>query len=213
MLVTDVEHGKRLINTDYLAAVEPLRHWPSHTTGPRRHVENPFASLQNEHLSQFLGKISANPGNAAIKLGRVLRIMETSFVRMSVAITMPMFVSVAMLMVVSAIVTVAMLVVMSVLIPVVVSAIVCVRIVFVTVIMNVRMAVAMLVTMLVLVIVFLVIMLVVVFMFFAHRFIVPSRQFDCARLNTRGDAKSSNQSKVVYLASYPIKPVSFKAIN
>jgi hypothetical protein len=203
MSVTDVEHGKRLINTDYLAAVEPLRHWPSHTTGSRRHVENPFTSLQNEHVSQFLGKISANPGNPAIKLGRVLRIMETSFVP----------VSVGMLMVVSVIVTVAMLVVMSVLIPVVVSAIVCVRIVFVTVIMNVRMAVAMLVTMLVVVIVFLVIMLVVVFMFFAHRFIVPSRQFDCARLNTRGDAKSSNQSKVVYLASYPIKPVSFKAIN
>jgi hypothetical protein len=72
-----------------------------------------------------------------------------------------------------------------------VDIIVWVRIVFVTVIMNVRMAVAMLVTMLMLVIVLLVIMLLVVFIFFAHRFIVPSRQFDCACLNTRGDTKSS----------------------
>jgi hypothetical protein len=176
--VADVEHGERLINTDYLAALEALRHRPSHATGPGRNVENPLIAFQDEHFSQFLGEISTNPRGAAIKRGRVLRIMETSLVLMSVAVTISMFVSMPMLMVASAIVTVA--VVMGVLMAMFVDIIVWVRIVFVTVIMNVRMAVAMLVTMLMLVIVLLVIMLVVVFIFFAHRFIVPSRQFDCS---------------------------------
>src|SRR5262245_37041068 len=135
VLVADIEHGERLINADYLATLEPLRYRPSRATGPSSHIENPLIALQDEHFNQLLGKISANPRDAAIKLRRVLRIMEMSLVPVSVAMLVPMFVSVSMLMVVPMFVTV--LAVMGVLMPVFVSVIVCVGIMFVTVIMNV----------------------------------------------------------------------------
>jgi len=168
-LVTDVEHGERLINTDHLAALEPLRHRPSHATGPCRHIENPLIALQDEHFNQLLGKISANPRGAAIKLRRVLRIMEMRLV--PVAMTMLMFVSASVLVVMS------VLVIMGVSMPVFVSVIVCVGIVFMTVIMKVRMAVAMLVTVLVVMSMLFVIMLVFVLPFFAHNCIVLSDRF------------------------------------
>jgi len=183
VLVPDVEHGERLINANDPTALKPLRYRPSHSTGPRRHVENSLIALQDQHFSQFLGEISADSRRSAIKLRRVLRIMEMSLVPMSV--TMSMFVSVFM--------------------PVFVDVIVCVGIVFVTVVMNVRMAVAMLVTMLVLVIVLSVIMRMFVFMFVAHRFIVPS-----SRCSSASEHVCIRNHPVVYLASYPIKPVSFK---
>src|SRR5882724_9260924 len=114
VLVADVEHGERLINTDDPAALEALRHRPSHSTGTRRHVENLFVALQNEHFSQFLGEISADPRGSAIKLRRVLRIMEMSLVPVPVA--MSMIVTVAVLVVMS------VLVIMGVLMPVFVTA-------------------------------------------------------------------------------------------
>jgi hypothetical protein len=183
VLVPDVEHGERLINANDPTALKPLRYRPSHSTGPRRDVENSLIALQDQHFSQFLGEISADSRRSAIKLRRVLRIMEMSLVPMNV--TMSMFVSVFM--------------------PVFVDVIVCVGIVFVTVVMNVRMAVAMLVTMLVLVIVLSVIMRMFVFMFVAHRFIVPS-----SRCSSASEHVCIRNHPVVYLASYPIKPVSFK---
>ena len=179
MLVTDVEHGERLINTDHLAALGPLRHRPSHATGPRRHIENPLIALQDEHFNQLLGKISANPRRAAIKLRRVLRIMEMRLV--PVAMTMLMFVSASMLVVMS------VLVIMGVSIPVFVSVIVsvfmfvpvdvivCVGIVFMTVIMKVRMAVTMFVLASMLFVI--IRMSVFMFVFFAHGCIVLSDRF------------------------------------
>jgi hypothetical protein len=184
VLVTDVEHGERLIDADHLAALEPLRHRPSHSTGPRRHIENPLIALQDEHFNQLLGKISANLRSAAIKLRRMPWVMEMRLV--PVAMTMLMFVSASVLMVMS------VLVIMGVSMPVFVSVIVsvfmfvpvgvsvCVGIVFVTVIMNVRMPAAMFVNMFVLVIVLFVIMRMFVFMFVAHRFIVPSSRSSAA---------------------------------
>src|SRR5215510_6814999 len=172
MLVADLEHGESLINTDYLATLEALRHRSSYSTGPRRHIENPLIALQDEHFNQLLGKISANPRGAAIKLRRVLRIMKMRLV--PVAMTMLMLVPMTMLMLVPMFVTMAVLVVMSVLVimgvsmPVFVDVIVYVGIVFVTVIMNVRMAVAVLVTVLVVMIMLFVIMLVFVLPFVAH---------------------------------------------
>src|SRR5215813_6655114 len=162
MLVADLEHGERLINTDHLAALEPLRHRPSHATGPRRHIENPLIALQDEHFNQLLGKISANPRRAAIKLRRVLRIMEMRLVPVAMTMLMfvPMFVTMAVLVVMS------VLVIMGVSMPV-----------FMTVIMKVRMAVAMLVTVLVVMIMLFVIMLVFVLPFFAHNCIVLSDRF------------------------------------
>src|SRR5262249_13244119 len=156
-------------NTDHLAALEPLRHRPSDATGPRRHIENPLIALQDEHFNQLLGKISANPRRAAIKLRRVLRIMEMRLV--PVAMTMLMFVSASVLVVMS------VLVIMGVSMHVFVSVIVCVGIVFMTVIMKVRMAVAMLVTVLVVMSMLFVIMLVFVLPFFAHNCIVLSDRF------------------------------------
>jgi len=105
--------------------------------------------LQDEHFNQLLGKISANPRRAAIKLRRVLRIMEMRLV--PVAMTMLMFVSASVLVVMS------VLVIMGVSMPV-----------FMTVIMKVRMAVAVLVTVLVVMIMLFVIMLVFVLPFVAH---------------------------------------------
>jgi hypothetical protein len=150
--VADVEHGERLINTDDPSILEPLRHRPGHSTGARRHIENLFVALQNEHLSQFLGEISANPRDSAIKLCSVLRIVEVSFV----PVAMPVFVSVSMVMVVAVFVTMAVLVVMSVgvLMPM-----------FVSVIMSVVMFVT-------------VIVFVFMFVFFAHGFAIPSLKFD-----------------------------------
>ena len=100
MPVANVEHGERLINTDDPAALEALRHGPSHSTGARRHVENLFIALQNEHFSQFLGEISADPRGSAIKLCRVLRIMEMSFVPVPVAMPVLVIVSMVMLVIV-----------------------------------------------------------------------------------------------------------------
>ena len=108
VLVADVEHGERLINTDDPAPLEALRDRPSHSTGAGRHVKNLFIALQNEHFSQFLGEISADPRGSPIKLLRVLRIMEMSLV----PVAMPMFVSVSVLMVMTMFVTMVVLVVM-----------------------------------------------------------------------------------------------------
>src|SRR5262249_28271268 len=181
MLVADLEHGERLINTDHLATLEALRHRSSYSTGPRRHIENPLIALQDEHFNQLLGKISANPRGAAIKLRRVLRIMEMRLV--PVAMTMLMFVSASVLVVMSVLVImgvsmpVFVSMIVSVFMPVLVDVIVCVGIVFVTVIMKVRMAVVMLVTVLVVMSMLFVIMLVFVLPFFAHNCIVLSDPF------------------------------------
>src|SRR5215471_814390 len=166
MLVADLEHGESLINTDYLATLEALRHRSSYSTGPRRHIENPLIALQDEHFNQLLGKISANPRSAAIKLRRVLRIMEMRLVPVAMTMLMlvPMFVTMAVLVVMGVFVTVIMNIIASVFMPVFVDVIVYVGIVFVTVIMNVRMAVAMLVTVLVVMIM----LFVFVLLFVAH---------------------------------------------
>ena len=148
VLVADIEHRERLINTDDPAAHEALRHRPSHSTGTRCHVENLFSALQNEHFSQFLGEISADPRGPAIKLSRVLRVVEMSLV--SVAMPVPMFVTV--------LVVVSMFVIVRVLMP-----------------MFVIMLVAVLGGMLMFVSVFMIV-LMVVFVFFAHGFVIPSNE-------------------------------------
>ena len=163
MLVADVEHGERLINTDDPAALEALRHRPSHSTGTRCHVENLFIALQNEHFSQFLGEISANPRGSAIKLSRVLRVVEMSLV--SVAMPLPMFVTV--------LVVVSMFVIVRVLMPMFVIMVSVVM--FVTMLGFVIMLVAVLGGMLMFVSVFMIV-LMVVFVFFAHGFVIPSNE-------------------------------------
>ena len=150
VLVADVEHGERLINTDDPAALEALSDRPSHSTGTRRHVENLFIALQHKHFSEFLGEISADPRGSPIKLRRVLRIMEMSFMAMPV------------------IVTVAVLVVMSAL--VIMGVIVCVALVLVAVVTSVSMAMAMIMNMPMIVNTLLfVIVFVFVFAFVTHR--------------------------------------------
>jgi hypothetical protein len=170
--MANVEHGKRLINTDDLAALETLRHRPSHPTSTRRQVKNQFITFENEHFGEFLGEFSAYLRAAPIKLCGVLRVMEMSFGPVAMAMLVTMFVTVAMLVVMS------VLVIMGVLMPV-----------FVIVFMSMTtfvaapriMLVAVIMTMRVVVIVLLfVIMLVFVFMFVAHRFIIPSSRFTCA---------------------------------
>jgi hypothetical protein len=93
MLVADIEHRQRLIDTYDPAAFQTLRHRPSHSTGAGRHVENPFVALQSEHLGQSVSEISADLRRPAIELRGVLRIMETSFVLvpMAMLVTVPAF--------------------------------------------------------------------------------------------------------------------------
>ena len=154
MLVTHVEHGESLIHTNDPAALEALRHRPSHSTGARRHVEDLFIALQNEHFSQFLGEISADPRGAAIKLRRVLRIMEMSLV----PVAMTMFVIVAVFVVMTMFVTVAvrMFMIVRVLMP---------AFMLMTVLMSLVMLMFVSVT-----------MLMFVFVFFAHGFTIPSNE-------------------------------------
>jgi hypothetical protein len=155
VLVADVEHGERLINTDDPAALEALRHRPSHSTGTRRYIENPFIALQNKHFSQFLGEISADPRSSAIELCRVLRIMKTSFVPVPVA--MPVSVIGSMVMPVN------MFVIVRVLMPMF-------MVVLATVLMFVIMLVAVMVLAMLMFVSVFVIVLMFVFVFFAHGF-------------------------------------------
>jgi len=164
VLVADVEHGEGLINTDDPAAPEALRHRPGHSTCTRRQIENLFVALQNEHFSQFFSEINADPRGSAIKLCRMLRVVEMSFVLAPVA--MPVFVIVLMVMVVTMFATVSMFVIVRVLMPVFV-------VMFVTVLGFVIMLVAML--MFGTVIVF-VVVLMFMFVFFAHGFVIPSNE-------------------------------------
>jgi hypothetical protein len=153
VLVADVEHGERLIHTNDPAALEALRHRPSHSTGTRRHVENLFIALQNKHFSQFLGEISADTRGSAIKLRRVLRIVEMTLV--SVAMPVPMFVIVRVLM------------------PVVVFAFM-IMMMSVVMLVTVLGFVIMLVAMLMFVSVFMIVLMVV--FVFAHGFAIPSNE-------------------------------------
>ena len=165
VLMADIEHGERLIDANDSSALKPLRHRPSHSAGTRRHVEYLFISLQHQHFSQFLGEIIADPRDSAVKLCRVLRIMEMSVV----PVAMPVFVGVFMVMVVTMFVTVGMAML------VIVSG-------FMTVVMRMVMfmAVLLLVIMLVAVLVMLmfvsVIVLMFMFVFFAHGFAIPSNE-------------------------------------
>jgi hypothetical protein len=130
VLVADIEHGERLINTDDPAALETLRHRPSHLTGTRRQVEDQFIALQSEHFSQLLGEIATDLRGATIELGRMLRIMEMSFVAVAmfvtvlvlmptiVAMAMSVFMIVRVLMLVFKVVTVLRFVIMLVAVPV-----------------------------------------------------------------------------------------------
>ena len=170
MPVTYIKHSQRLINTDDPASFEALRHRPSHATRARRQVEDLFVALQREHFSQFLGEISTDPRGAAVELRRVLRIMKMSFV----PVAMPVFVIVAMIVIVRVLVVMSMpmnvLATLRVLMPVVVF-------MFMTVMMSVVMLVAVLVLVVMLMFVA-VVVLMFVFVFFAHGFAIPSLKFD-----------------------------------
>jgi hypothetical protein len=148
MLVAHVEHGERLINTDDPATREPLGHRPSHSSGPRCHVEDPFVSLQIEHFSKFFGEISADSRDSAVKLRRVLWIMKVSFL----PVAMPMFATVSMLVIVSVLMRVF---------------------VFMTMVMSMVMFVGVIALMSV--IIFLAVTVIMfVFMFLTHGFFIPS---------------------------------------
>ena len=114
--VTDVEHGQCLINADDSAAFKPFRNRPRHSAGAGRQVENYFVPFQRKHVGQFFSEISADLGNSAIKISRVLRIIEPRLVIMTVAMLMtvpvPMIVCVAMFVIMSMCMVVCVLVAM-----------------------------------------------------------------------------------------------------
>ncbi len=175
--------------------LEALRHRPSHSTGTRRHVKNLFIALQNKHFSEFLGEISANPRGSPIKLRRVLRIMEMSFMAMPVAMTM--FVVVSMLMVMTMFVTVAVLVVMSVFM---IARVLMPGFMFMTALMSMFMLLP--VAVLVMLMFVSMIVLMFVFVFFTHGFTIPSNEirlvFACPHRSRRGvSTQPSGRSQIV----------------
>jgi len=103
--VADVEHSQSLIDADDPAAFKPFRNRPRNSAGAGRQVENYFVPFQRKHVGQFFSEISADLGNSAIKISRVLRVIEPRLVIVSVSMLM----SVPVLM----IVCMAMFVVMS----------------------------------------------------------------------------------------------------
>jgi hypothetical protein len=124
----------------------------------------------------------------------MLRIMETRFVLVTVA--MPVVVIVSMLMVVT------VFVIVRVLMPVVV---------FMTVVMGV----VMLVTVLVMLMFAALIVLMFVFVFFAHGFAFPSLKFDfSSRIGITDKARQARNVPAALKSftrpSYPIRPVPFK---
>jgi len=98
--VADVEHSESLIDADDPAAFKPFRNRPRNSAGAGRQVENYFVPFQRKHVGQFFSEISADLGNSAIKISRVLRVIEPRLVIVAVAMLMtvpvPMIVCVAM---------------------------------------------------------------------------------------------------------------------
>jgi hypothetical protein len=94
-----------LINADDSAAFKPFRNRPRHSAGAGRQVENYFVPFQRKHVGQFFSEISADLGNSAIKISRVLRVIEPRLVIVAVAMLMtvpvPMIVCVAMFVIMS----------------------------------------------------------------------------------------------------------------
>ena len=92
VLVSDIEHGESLIDTDDPASFQPLRHRPSYSTGARRQVENLFIALQREHIAQFLGQIVADLRGPAVKLSGMLWVMKARLVIVRMIVCMPVIV-------------------------------------------------------------------------------------------------------------------------
>jgi hypothetical protein len=118
--VTHIEHGQCLINADDSAAFKPFRNRPRHSAGAGRQVENCFVPVQRKHVGQFFGEISADLGNSAIKISRVLRVIEPRLVIVAVAMLMtvpvPMIVCVAMFVIMSMCMVVVVSVIVTVLV-------------------------------------------------------------------------------------------------
>ena len=77
-----------MINADDAAAFKPFRNRPRHSAGAGRQVENYFVPFQRKHVGQFFSEISADLGNSAIKISRVLRVIEPRLVIAVVAMLM-----------------------------------------------------------------------------------------------------------------------------
>jgi hypothetical protein len=88
MPVADVEHGQSLIDADDAAAFKPFCNWPRYSASAGRHVEDYFIPFQRQHVGQFFCQLSADLRNAAIKVSRVLRVIEPRLVIVSVSMLM-----------------------------------------------------------------------------------------------------------------------------
>jgi hypothetical protein len=116
VLVADIKHGKRLIDTDHPPAFNAVRHRPRHPACSGRQIENLFIALQYEHIRQLPGQLRAHLRDAAVELGRVLRIVEAPSI--AVLVRVAVFVAVLVMMTVIVSVFVTRLVFVAVLVPV-----------------------------------------------------------------------------------------------
>jgi fatty acid desaturase len=92
--MADIEHSESLIDADDSPGSQALRHGPGHAARARRHIKNLLIPLQREHIDQLLSQISANLRGAAVKFGRVLRIMKVRFVIVLVSMAVLMMLAV-----------------------------------------------------------------------------------------------------------------------
>jgi hypothetical protein len=91
MVMANVEHRQRLINTENPAALERLGQRPGDTTGTRGKVEDRFATFERQRFDQLLGQIGADIRQApAVKFRRMSRIVEARFLAMIVPVGVPM---------------------------------------------------------------------------------------------------------------------------
>jgi hypothetical protein len=200
-----------LINADDSAAFKPFRNRPRHSPGAGRQVENYFVPFQRKHVGQFFSEISADLGNSAIKISRVLRVIEPRLVIVAVAMLMtvrvPMIVCVAMFVIM--IMSMWMVVFVCVLVATMLMAVAMSLLVFMRVIVTVIVFMSMLLAMSVAMIVFVLVAVtgLVTFVSFAvtgmpvimFRFVF---HFLIHLISVMRDSRLQ--------ANYPIKPFPFK---
>ena len=93
MVMADIEHRQRLVDTDDAARLHLLRQRPGNPPGARGQIQNRFVTLQRQRLDQFCRQLAAHVRQAAlVELGGMSGIFETRFVivGMGIAVVMGM---------------------------------------------------------------------------------------------------------------------------
>ena len=87
MVMADIEHRQRLVDTDDAAGLHLLRQRPGNPPGARGQIQNRFVTLQRQRLDQLGRQLAAHVRQAAlVELGGMSGIFETRFVIVAMGI-------------------------------------------------------------------------------------------------------------------------------